>query len=100
MNKKGTIEGVASLSGVITAISPIDGEVSNQNSTSLNGSVSTYPKKTVDYTGEYEVVPKAHEDQTLETQGKLMSKDVLVFKVAKYETSNLSGGYTVYIAEE
>lgn len=52
------------------------------------------------YVGDYEVTPKAYLDQTLETQGKLMTDDVTVFRVPYYETTNLFDGKTVYIAEE
>ena len=52
------------------------------------------------YGGPYEVTPKAWEEQILETEGKLMSDDVTVFKVPYYETINLFDGKTAYIAEE
>lgn len=52
------------------------------------------------YTGAYEVTPKAWEEQILETEGKLMSDDVTVFRVPYYETINLFDGKTAYIAEE
>lgn len=53
-----------------------------------------------EYDGEYEVTPKAWLDQTLETEGKLMTGDVTVFKVPYYETSNVFDGKTVFIAED
>lgn len=52
------------------------------------------------YGGPYEVTPKAWEEQVLETEGKLMSDDVTVFRVPYYETINLFDGKTAYIAEE
>jgi len=52
------------------------------------------------YEGSYEVTPKAHSDQTLDTKGKLMTDDVTVFKIPYYETSNLFDGLTVFIAED
>lgn len=52
------------------------------------------------YGGPYEVTPKAWEEQILQTDGKLMSDDVTVFRVPYYETSNLFDGKTAYIAEE
>ena len=52
------------------------------------------------YEGPYEVTPKAWNEQTLLTDGKLMTDDVTVFKVPYYETSNLFDGKTAYIAEE
>lgn len=53
-----------------------------------------------EYEGPYEITPKAWLDQTLETEGLLMTDDVTVFKVPYYETSNLFDGKTAYIAEE
>lgn len=53
-----------------------------------------------EYEGLYEVTPKAHSEQTLDTKGKLMTDDVTVFKIPYYETSNLFDGLTVFIAED
>ena len=52
------------------------------------------------YEGEYEVTPSATEKQTLNTAQRLMSKDVVVHKIPYYETSNNSGGNTVFIGSE
>ena len=52
------------------------------------------------YTGEYIVIPKADTQQILETQNKLMLDDVTVTEVPYFETSNVAGGLTVYIANE
>lgn len=52
------------------------------------------------YSGDYEVTPSATEDTVLETKGKHMNDDVTVLKIPMWETSNESGGYTVYIAGE
>lgn len=51
------------------------------------------------YTGDYEVIPK-RENQVLKTKEKLMSKDVSIKEIPFYQTSNLSGGTTCYIAKE
>lgn len=51
------------------------------------------------YTGEYIVIPKAHDEVILETKDKTMQDDVTVRKVPYYETSNQTGT-TVYIASE
>lgn len=48
------------------------------------------------YTGEYTVTPSI-EEQTLQTQNKMMSNDVVVEEIPYYETSNQYGGYTVII---
>lgn len=52
------------------------------------------------YDGPYEVTPKAWDEQVLQTDGKLMTDDVTVFRVPYYETVNLFDGKTAYIAEE
>lgn len=52
------------------------------------------------YDGPYIVTPLADVETVLETQDKVMDDDVTVLKIPYYETSNLSGGYTVFIAGE
>jgi hypothetical protein len=49
------------------------------------------------YTGEYEVTPQARSDVILDTSGKLMTDDVIVFEIPYYETTNPAGGYTAII---
>ena len=51
------------------------------------------------YEGDYEVTPTA-DGQTLSTAQKLMEGDVTVKAIPYYETSNESGGNTLYIASE
>ena len=51
------------------------------------------------YNGEYEVTPK-FEEQTLETKDKVMSENVTVHKIPRYDVANEAGGVTVYIATE
>ena len=52
------------------------------------------------YDGDYVVIPQADDAVVLETQSKLMTDDVTVTKIPYWETSNLSGGNTVFIASE
>ena len=52
------------------------------------------------YSGSYEVTPKAHQTQTLDTSGKVLSEDLVIHEVPYYQTSNASGGVTSYIAKE
>lgn len=52
------------------------------------------------YTGEYEVTPKAEEDQTLPTAQKFLTKDVTVRKIQYYEMDNDAGGKTIYIGTD
>ena len=49
------------------------------------------------YDGEYEIIPAPFEDKVLSTENKLMQADVTVKEIPYFETSNLSGGNTVYI---
>lgn len=51
------------------------------------------------YTGDYTVTPKVV-GQSLATMGKMMSDNVIINKIPYYETSNLSGGNTVFIGKE
>ena len=51
------------------------------------------------YQGDYAVTPKVGA-QTMPTKGKVMGADVTVLAIPIYETSNNSGGNTVYIAKE
>ena len=51
------------------------------------------------YTGEYTVTPKIHE-QTLLTAQKLMTENVMIQAIPYFETSNSSGGKTIYIGME
>ena len=55
----------------------------------------TYEK----YDGAYEVVPSSTA-QTLATENKVMKKNLRITEIPYYETSNLSGGNTVYIGKE
>lgn len=52
-----------------------------------------------EYKGDYIITPHAYDEQVLETKDKVCTENVVVLKVPKYETANLSGGNTVYIAE-
>lgn len=51
------------------------------------------------YDGEYEVIPSAHNDIVLETDGKLCDGDITVKIIQTYETRN-DYGYSFYIADE
>ena len=53
----------------------------------------SFPK----YEGEYEVIPSLAEDIKLETAKKLMTDDVTVKKLPRYDVANEAGGTTVYL---
>lgn len=49
------------------------------------------------YEGEYEVIPSLAEDIKLETAKKVMTDDVTVKKLPRYDVANEAGGTTVYL---
>ena len=51
------------------------------------------------YKGVYNVTPKV-ESQTLDTANKFLQRNVEVFAIPFYETSNNAGGHTAYIGSE
>lgn len=53
----------------------------------------SYPK----YEGEYEVIPSLAEDIKLATAKKVMTDDVTVKKLPRYDVANEAGGTTVYL---
>ena len=72
--------------------------VVGSNTNKLTGVIAqsggSFPK----YEGEYEVTPSMKNDITLETAKKLMTDNVTVKKIPRYDVSNEAGGTTVYIA--
>lgn len=85
----GNISPIKIINGNILSNKKIDGNI-----TYGNGSGETVPI----YEGNYEVTPLAFQRTVLSTEGKKMENDVVVKEIPYYETSNLSGGTTVYIA--
>lgn len=63
----------------------------------LSGTVSRELKYDTYYEGEYVVIPKVAEDQTLATMDKVMRADVEVKEVPVARVSNPAGGMTVVI---
>lgn len=49
------------------------------------------------YEGEYAATSRPFEEYELQTEGKLMAKNVTVKKIPYFETSNTTDGITVYI---
>lgn len=84
-----TLEDTDEITGMLTSLQIVDGKI-----TYGNGTGETVPI----YDGQYTVVPKAFEDIVLHTKNKKMIDDVTVKEIPYFETSNISGGLTVYIA--
>lgn len=85
------------LSGTIAEENSLLGSLAEENV--LTGSILGAVRTDIPpYEGEYEVIPKAWEETTLMTQGLVMKGNVVVREITYSETSNPSGGDTVYIA--
>lgn len=65
----------------------------------LSGKVSVTKEYDI-YGGEYEIIPKAFEEQVLPTSNRVLKEDVVVKEVPFYETGNDSGGMTAYIGKD
>lgn len=52
------------------------------------------------YIGEYDITPKVSAPVVLQTEGKIMKKDVTVLKIPQFEVSNPEGGKTLIIGDE
>ena len=83
------LEDADEITGELSPIQIINGII-----TYGNGTGETVPV----YDEQYTVTPKAFEDIVLHTKNKKMINDVTVKEIPYFETSNLSGGLTVYIA--
>lgn len=88
------------LDGELIIRNEFDGELTTQNEFDgeLNITVGANGIKEY-YDGEYTVIPKV-EAQILDTEEKYLKKNILVNEIPKFETSNASGGTTVYIGSE
>lgn len=53
-----------------------------------------------EYDGEYQVTSRANASYQLETKNKLLVENIEVKEIPYYETSNNSGGVTIYIGKD
>lgn len=93
MNKIVVIEGEVSLENLIEGDASLNSLIDGQSGVFYLASAQTHEK----YNGSYNVMPSPVEDITLDTNNKIMERDVTVFKIPYYQTSN-TDGVTVYIA--
>ena len=73
-------------------ISPI-----NQISGNITYGVGTGETTSI-YEGQYDILPLAFEKTVLLTKNKRLTENLIIEEIPYYETTNLSGGTTVYIA--
>lgn len=95
-NLHGSLEPDGVISGKLSAVEGLAAKLSDPGQ--LHGIIQkqkSYPQ----YTGETDIIPKAHQDQILETANKLVVQNIIVHEVPYEETHNESGT-TVYIAKE
>ncbi len=90
----------------------LDGSISGQLTSNLTISASLEPIQNLQITSEieslasaidgtyddgYEVASLLDEDYTIQTKNKLLKDDIVVKRLNYSETTNDSGGYTIYI---
>lgn len=86
------------LIGKLTAIPTVRGTLTGE-APSMTGVISHVILHDDPYEGPYTVTPLAFDPTILPTADKVMLNDVTVTKVPFYKTTNITGGYTAYIAE-
>ena len=98
---RGELESVGDeIVGYLSGVASLEGELTVESSIGIEGELSHELPDNPVFLGPYTVTPKAEDGTTLDTAFKLMIDDVKVKPIPYYETSNDSGGYTVYIAGE
>ena len=90
------IKEIEHLTGIMSAEPFLSGKLSCN--VGLKGGLSV-PDDYSLYLGDYLIVPRAFEGQTIATANKLLKKDILIKEIPYFETHNPKG-ITVYIAKE
>lgn len=93
----GNITSSININGSLSSNSNLIAKVENINNldASLNiGGSGSY----LDYSGSYDIIPNQN-NQTLQTENRVLRQDLLVEKIPYFETSN-DYGKTVYIGSE
>lgn len=94
MNKIVVIEGQVSLENLVKGEVNLNNMIDGESGTFYLASAEAHET----YNGNYNVIPSAFEDITLNTNNKIMQRDVTVSKIPYYQTSN-TNGVTIYIAD-
>lgn len=91
------INAKGSLQGSVIARQPLSGDVAEKRK--LQGDVNVGGTiKPEDYEGDYSVTPKV-DSQVLATKAKYMVDDLVIKEIPFFDTSNTSGGRTIYIGD-
>lgn len=91
---------------IIAEIGPpdaIEAEIGSGGMTAeiaVGGVIHIQPEDLDYYEGDTTVTPKAEEETILQTEHKIVEENITVLRVPYYETTNPTGGNTVYIAGE
>jgi len=83
---RGELSSEATISGTLQGVHSISGTISIPESAAA-----------IIYDGENVVIPQVDNSIILNTENKLLKTDITVEPIPYYQTSNLSGGFTVYI---
>lgn len=101
LNISASIEEIdGKITGNLSNFLQVSGSLAKQYEISGNISVPIIQYTEEDYQGEYFVIPLAEQQTILQTEGKRLYNNVTIDKIPYYQTTNLSGGYTVYIGGE
>jgi hypothetical protein len=84
------------LYGFLSSGFGLDGILSDGLSMTGSLTLPTRPSEEI-YDGSYEVRSLALEDQVLSTKKKFLNDDIIVRQIEYSETTNPSGGYTIFI---
>ena len=90
-------ECIGELIGYLSEVDQLIGELSSDEEEIIGEMTIPDVIHVDEYDGDYEVIPQAHDEVILPTNGLVMKDDVTVREVPYYEVSN-EYGYTVYIA--
>lgn len=86
------------VTGNISPVNKVSGNIITDKTVSGNITYGVGGDIAPIYEGDYEVLPLAFEETVLPTKDKKLIEDIVVKEIPYYETSNTSGGNTVYIA--
>lgn len=96
-----TIEQVdGKITGALTNLLSLSGSLAKEYEITGNITLPVLRYTEEDYQGEYFIIPLAEQQTILQTEGKRLYNNVTIDKIPYYQTTNLSGGYTVYIGGE